>query len=115
MIERRPVPKRGCDRRDDIVFLYKLARAELDLFPRCIEVYDEEHQRVLVFLTSHRHCVFIIAATYTQCWQIELLFKTLKQTLRIKPSSSPVCLILNRTFLIIASLGALRPELTGFH
>jgi hypothetical protein len=56
VVERRPVPERGPVQRDEIVFLYKLARqAERDLFLRRIEVWDEEQQRTLVFLTNHRH------------------------------------------------------------
>jgi hypothetical protein len=85
VLERRPVPERGPVQRDEIVFLYKLARADRDLFLRRIEVWDEAQQRTLVFLTNHRHfAASTIAAIYKQRWQIELLFKALKQNLRIK-------------------------------
>jgi len=85
VLERRPVPERGPVQCDEIVFLYKLARADRDLFLRRIEVWDEAQQRTLVFLTNHRHfAASTIAAIYKQRWQIELLFKTLKQNLRIK-------------------------------
>jgi IS4 transposase len=72
--------------RDEIIFLYKLARSgERDLFLRRIEVWDETQQRTLVFLTNHRHfAASTIAAIYRQRWQIELFFKALKQNLRIK-------------------------------
>jgi IS4 transposase len=73
-------------RRDEIIFLYKAARVgNLDLFLRRIEVWDEKQKRVLVFLTNHRgFAASTIAAIYRQRWQIELLFKALKQNLRIK-------------------------------
>ncbi len=43
VVERRPLPARGPVRRDEIIFLYKLAReGRPDLFLRRIEVWDEE-------------------------------------------------------------------------
>ena len=86
VLERRPVPERGPVQRDEIIFLYKLARAgERDLFLRRIEVWDETQNRTLVFLTNHRRfAASTIAAIYRQRWQIELFFKALKQNLRIK-------------------------------
>ena len=38
--------------RDEVVFFYKLAQASQEAFFRRIEFDDEEHDRVLVFLTS---------------------------------------------------------------
>src|ERR1035441_2246690 len=86
VVERRPGPERGPVQRDEIIFLYKLARSgERDLFLRRIEVWDETQQRTLVFLTNHRRfAASTIAAIYRQRWQIELFFKALKQNLRIK-------------------------------
>ena len=86
VVERRPLPERGPVQRDEIIFLYKLARGgERDLFLRRIEVWDEAQQRTLVFLTNHRgFAASTIAAVYRQRWQIELFFKALKQNLRIK-------------------------------
>jgi len=86
VVERRPVPERSAVRRDEIIFLYKAARGgHLDLFLRRIEVWDEEQQRILVFLTNHRgFAASTIATVYRQRWQIELFFKALKQNLRIK-------------------------------
>lgn len=86
VVERRPVPERGPVQRDEIIFLYKAARAgKPDLFLRRIAVWDEEQKRVLVFLTNHRgFAASTIAAIYRQRWQIELFFKALKQNLRIK-------------------------------
>ena len=86
VVERRPVPEHGAVRRDEIIFLYKATRSgNYDLFLRRIEVWDETQQRTLVFLTNHRgFAASTIAAIYHQRWQIELLFKALKQNLRIK-------------------------------
>jgi len=86
VVERRPVPEHGPVQRDEIIFLYKLARAGgRDLFLRRIEVWDETQQRTLVFLTNHRgFAASTLAALYRQRWQIELFFKALKQNLRIK-------------------------------
>lgn len=56
VLERRPVPARGPVQRDEIIFLYKLAREdERDRFLRRIEIWHESQQRTLVFLTNHRH------------------------------------------------------------
>jgi IS4 transposase len=86
VLERRPVPERGGVRRDEIIFLYKLARSgQHDLLLRRIEFWDEEHQRTLVFLTNHRQfAASTIARIYKSRWQIELFFKALKQNLRIR-------------------------------
>jgi len=86
VVESRPVPERGPVQRDEIIFLYKLAReGGRDLFLRRIEVWDETQQRTLVFLTNHRgFAASTIAAIYRQRWQIELFFKALKQNLKIK-------------------------------
>lgn len=86
VVERCPVPESSAVRRDEIIFLYKAARVgHRDLFLRRIEVWDEEQERVLVFLTNHRgFAASTVAAIYRQRWQIELFFKALKQNLRIK-------------------------------
>ena len=56
-----------------------------DCFLRRIEFWDEEQQRLLVFLTNNlKLAASTIAAVYKDRWQIELLFKALKQSLRIK-------------------------------
>lgn len=41
--------------------------------------WDEEQQRILVFLTNHRSFAASTIAVYRQRWQIELFFKALKQ------------------------------------
>ena len=50
-----------------------------------VATWDEENQRELVFLTNHLELAAnTVAAIYKERWQIELLFKALKQNLRVK-------------------------------
>ncbi|MFQ5741522.1 MAG: IS4 family transposase [Acidobacteriota bacterium] len=108
VVERRPVPERGPVQRDEIIFLYKLARqGGRDLFLRRIAVWDEAQQRTLVFLTNQRRlAASTIAAIYRQRWQIELFFKALKQNLRIKTfvGTSPNALQIQLWTALIALL-----------
>ena len=80
-----------------MICLFKDARAALqtpageegadhsERFYRRIEFYDEEHDRVLVFITNHmKLAAATVAEVYKQRWQIELFFKALKQLLRVK-------------------------------
>jgi IS4 transposase len=72
-------------RRDQVIFLYKLEQEGAGCFLRRIEYWDEKQQRLLVFLTNHtKLAASTVAAVYKDRWQIELLFKALKQSLRIK-------------------------------
>jgi hypothetical protein len=85
VVEDFAVPHRRGVRRDQVIFFYQLAQAGIDTYFRRIEFYDEEHDRVLVFLTSHRElAAATIAAVYKERWQIELFFRALKQSLRVK-------------------------------
>jgi IS4 transposase len=52
---------------------------------RRIKFYDEEHDRVLVFLTNNFELdANEIAKLYKHRWKIELFFKWIKQNLKIK-------------------------------
>jgi len=85
VVEELVVPQRRGVLRDQVIFFYKLAQAGIDAYFRRIEFYDEEQERVLVFLTSHRElAAATIAAVYKERWQIELFFRALKQSLRVK-------------------------------
>jgi hypothetical protein len=85
VVEKREVPQRRGVLRDEVVFFYKLAQAGRDAYFRRIEFYDEERDRVLVFLTNHLElAAATIAAIYKERWQIELFFRALKQSLRVK-------------------------------
>ena len=88
VVERRPVPERGPVQRDEIIFLYKLARGgERDLFLRRIEVWDEAQQRTLVFLTNHRRfAASTVAAIYRQRWQIGVSRQGhINQSVKVRP------------------------------
>ena len=88
VVERRPVPQRSPVQRDEIIFLYKLARGgERDLFLRRIEVWDEAQQRTLVFLTNHRcFAASTVAAIYRQRWQIGVSRQGyINQSVKVRP------------------------------
>lgn len=83
VVEKRAVPQRRGVLRDEVVFFYKLANR--DVYFRRIEYYDDERDRLLVFLTNHLDlAAATIAAIYKERWQIELFFRALKQSLRVK-------------------------------
>ena len=85
VVEELAVPQRRGVLRDQVIFFYKLAQMGTDAYFRRIEFYDEENDRVLVFLTSHIGlAAATIAAVYKERWQIELFFRALKQSLRVK-------------------------------
>jgi hypothetical protein len=85
VVEKREIPQRRGVLRDEVVFFYKLAQASEEAFFRRIEFYDEERDRVLVFLTNHLElAAATVAAIYKERWQIELFFRALKQSLRVK-------------------------------
>jgi hypothetical protein len=85
VVEEREIPHRRGVWRDQVIFFYKLAQAGTECFFRRVEFYDEEQDRVLVFLTNHLALSpATIAAVYKERWAIELFFKALKQSLRIK-------------------------------
>ena len=52
---------------------------------RRVEYFDEEGDKVYVFLTNNfKLCASTIAAIYKDRWQVELFFKAIKQNLKIK-------------------------------
>lgn len=85
VVEERALSQRRGLRRDPVIYFPKLAQAGKECFFRRIEFYDEQQERLLVFLTNHlQWAAATIAAIYKDRWQIELLFKALKQSLRVK-------------------------------
>ena len=77
VVEKREIPQRRGVLRDEVVFFYKLEQAGKEVFYRRIEFYDEEHDRVLVFLTNHLElAAATVAAIYKERWQIELFFQS---------------------------------------
>jgi len=85
VVEDRPLPHRKGLLRDQVICFYQQARDGQEGYFRRIEFYDEEQDRVLVFVTNHLTlAAATVAEVYKQRWQIELFFKALKQSLRIK-------------------------------
>jgi len=85
VMEKRAVPKKGNVRKDEMIALIKLAAEGKDCWLRRIEVWVEEKQEVMVFVTNHLQlAASTIAKIYKERWQIELFFKALKQSLKVK-------------------------------
>ena len=71
---------------DPIIYFPRLAREGEDpvLFRR-VEIWDEEKQESIVFLTNRlAFGATTIAAIYKDRWQVELFFQALKQTRKVK-------------------------------
>jgi hypothetical protein len=86
VVEERPVPHNRSVLKDQIIFLSGSTAWGKCPYPlRRVEVWHEEKQRTLVFLTNQfGFGPSTIAASYKERWQIELFFKALKQNLKIK-------------------------------
>jgi hypothetical protein len=86
VIQKNPLPKNSHILRDEIIQFngpVTSEKCEYDL--RRIEVWDEEHQEIIILLTNHlRFGSTTIALIYKERWQIETFFKTIKQHLKIK-------------------------------
>lgn len=70
---------------DEIIVPEQQAGNEEYPFLRRVRYWDQATERELVFLTNHLELeAATVAAVYKERWQIELLFKALKQNLRVK-------------------------------
>lgn len=70
---------------DEIIVLEKQIHSDQAPFLRRVRYWDEEKEKELVFVTNHLNLTASnVAEIYKRRWQIELLFKALKQNLRIK-------------------------------
>jgi hypothetical protein len=71
---------------DQFICFPRLAReGEEPVLFRRVEIWDEEKQESIVFLTNLLGFgATTIAAIYKDRWQVELFFKALKQTLKVK-------------------------------
>jgi hypothetical protein len=85
VVESRPVAPHTGIRRDEVVVFTQHATEDNERFFRRIVYWDEERQREFEFLTNHLTLdAALVAAVYRQRRQIELLFRALKQNLKIK-------------------------------
>lgn len=81
----RPAAADGNILRDEEVILASGEDPASPMRLRRIEVWLEDKQDTIVFVTNHlKLAASTIAAIYRDRWQIELFFKAIKQSLRIK-------------------------------
>ena len=85
VIEERPVPADRNILKDQIVFFPSHAAPSAEYFFRLVEAWDPEQERSFVFLTNQLGFgATTIAAIYKDRWSVELFFKSLKQSLKVK-------------------------------
>jgi hypothetical protein len=86
VVEECQVPAKGDVLRDQIISLPALAKAgEEPVLFRRIEYWNQDKHEILVFFTNLLHlAASTIAAIYKDRWKVELFFKALKQTLKVK-------------------------------
>jgi len=86
IVEERAVPDGSNLLRDEgIILASEKADPDQAMRLRRIEVWLEDKQDTMVFVTNHlKLAAATIAAIYKDRWQIELFFKAIKQSLRIK-------------------------------
>jgi hypothetical protein len=83
IVEERPQPAEPI--RDEWIMLASEPPSDPPRMLRRIEVWLEDKQESMVFVTNHlRLAASTIATIYRDRWQIELFFKAIKQSLRIK-------------------------------
>ena len=71
--------------RDEEILLTKIQEQGQQAIMRRIEIWVEEKQKTMVFITNNmKLAASTIAAIYKDRWAIEAFFKALKQSLRIK-------------------------------
>jgi len=81
----RPRPTNPAILRDEEILLTSEQELERPMRLRRIEVWLEDKQETMVFVTNQLElAASTIAAIYRDRWQIELFFKAIKQSLRIK-------------------------------
>ena len=86
VVEDRPVPHRKGLVSDQVICMtQQAAESNTPPFLRRIEFFDEDEQRTLVFLTNNmKLAAATVAEIYKNRWQIELFFKALKQSCKVK-------------------------------
>lgn len=85
IMEQRPVRPVSNIVRDEVIVLDSETDPDHLMRLRRIEVWLEDKQDTIVFVTNRlKLAASTIAAIYRQRWQIELFFKAIKQSMRIK-------------------------------
>ena len=85
IVEERPASPDAKILRDEVILLASEKDPDHAMRLRRIEVWLEDKQDTMVFVTNHlKLAASTIAAIYKDRWQIELFFKAIKQSLRIK-------------------------------
>jgi len=85
VVESRPVPENSNVVRDEVIVLVSQQEVGPEARLRRIEVWVEEKNETMVFVTNNlKLAARTIARIYKERWQIELFFKALKQGLKIK-------------------------------
>jgi len=86
VVEECAIPEKGNVLRDQIVSLPSLDKdGEEPMLFRRIEYWNADKQEILVFFTNLIHlAASTVAAIYKDRWQVELFFKALKQTAKVK-------------------------------
>ena len=85
IVETRPITPDTHILHDEVVILGSDKDSAKPMRLRRIEVWLEDKQDTIVFVTNHlKLAASTIAAIYKDRWQIELFFKAIKQSLRIK-------------------------------
>ena len=85
IVEQREVLANGNIIRDEVILLTSQQETGKEAFLRRVEIWIEERQETMVFVTNHLQlAASTIAGIYKERWQIELFFKAIKQSLKIK-------------------------------
>jgi hypothetical protein len=87
VLEERELPRRKGLLRDQLICFYQQARDGRECYFRRIEFYDEEQDRVLVFVTNHLTlAAATVAEVYKQRWQIGVSSQGhINQSVRVRP------------------------------
>ena len=85
IVEQRPVPADSDILRDEVIVLDSEKDSAQPMHLRRIEVWLDDKPDTIVFVTNNlKLAASTIAAIYRDRWRIELFFKAIKQSLRIR-------------------------------